>query len=309
MTISELQEKWNGINPYSGGYLLVSGEHPLLFHIGYSENGLKQFLVLNTGKVEMPLSSKAVHVERIQLRDGEYALRFSLCYESLDELFVKLCWDLMDASRHSSKPVDKIISQYNNWRRLFQQQAHSTLLSSSMQKGLLGELLYLSAAATELGWDDALSAWVGPEGCDQDFNFSDKWVEVKAVSISADTVSISSVQQLERNDMGMLVVYFIEKTSSGGASTITLPDTISAIKEQLASPEASDMLMCKLAKYGYCEKDADSYSSMHYRYAENRKYIVTDGFPKLTRDNIPTAVTNAQYSISLAMIDCFKSER
>lgn len=308
MTISELTEKWNEINPFSGGYLLVSGEHPLLFHIGYSENGLKQFLVLNTGKIEMPLSSKAVHVECIQLRDGEYALRFSLCYESLDELFVKLCWDLMDASRHSSNPLDKLISQYNNWRRLFQQ-AHSTLLSSSMQKGLLGELLYLSAVATERGWEEALRAWVGPEGCDQDFNFSDKWVEVKTVSVSADAVSISSVQQLERQDIGKLVVYFLEKTSSGGASTISLSGTISAIKEQLASQEASDMLVCKLAKYGYFEKDADSYSSIHYRYAENRTYTVTDGFPKLTRDNIPTAVTNAKYSISLAMIDCFKSER
>lgn len=34
-TINDLYEKWNSISPYTGGFLLVSDEHPLSFHIGY----------------------------------------------------------------------------------------------------------------------------------------------------------------------------------------------------------------------------------------------------------------------------------
>ena len=35
ISIKELHSKWNNISPLTGGFLLVSGEHPLSFHIGY----------------------------------------------------------------------------------------------------------------------------------------------------------------------------------------------------------------------------------------------------------------------------------
>lgn len=94
-TINDLYEKWNSISPYTGGFLLVSDEHPLSFHIGYLSDSQKCFIVLNTGKLEKISSSKAINVENILLSDNSYALRFSLNYASLDEIFVKLCWDLI----------------------------------------------------------------------------------------------------------------------------------------------------------------------------------------------------------------------
>lgn len=306
MTINELTAKWNSINPYTGGFLLVSGDHPLSFHIGYS-NGLKCFMVLDTGKVDSPISSKAVRAECIQLSDGDYALCFTLCHESLDELFVKLCWDLVDSSRSAANPVAKIIAQYNSWRRLFQQLG-TNLLSPSRQKGLLGELLYLSEAVDAYGKEDAVAAWVGPEGSDQDFNFMDKWAEAKAVPIAAENVSISSIQQLERSDVGELAVFFMDKTTSHGASTISLPEEVDAVKQKLDDAALIDSLACKLAKYGYFERDAEKYSDTRYRYAEQRKYSVGEGFPKLSRANIPQAVTSAEYTISLAMIEAFRTE-
>ena len=162
ISIKELHNKWNNISLFTGGFLLVSGDHPLSFHIGYVNGESKCFMVLNTGKVDRIPSSKAILAECVQTTMGEYALRFTLNYASLDELFVKLCWDLIDASKASSKPVEKIVVQYKSWMRLLQQ-ASAGLLSSSSQKGLIGELLYLEEQINTIGEATALKAWVGPE--------------------------------------------------------------------------------------------------------------------------------------------------
>ena len=75
MTINELQEKWNSISPYTGGFLLVSGNHPLAFHIGYYGEQMC-FMVLNTGKKSKINSSKAIHASCVQTDDNKYALQF-----------------------------------------------------------------------------------------------------------------------------------------------------------------------------------------------------------------------------------------
>lgn len=219
-TINDLYEKWNSISPYTGGFLLVSDEHPLSFHIGYLSDSQKCFIVLNTGKLEKISSSKAINVENILLSDNSYALRFSLNYASLDEIFVKLCWDLMSASKDDQKPIEKIVAQYKKWLRLLQQIGNG-LLPPHSQKGLIGELLYLADLIERHGEKKALGEWVGPEGADQDFNFEDGWAEIKTTIIAGTSVQVSSLQQFDRSDEGTLIVYFLDKTSSTGTTTIT----------------------------------------------------------------------------------------
>ena len=301
ISINELQGKWNNISPLTGGFLLVSGEHPLSFHIGYVNAENKCFIVLNTGNIDNIPSSKAICAENVSTADGGLALRFILNYPSLDELFVKLCWDLIDSSMTAEKPVEKIVSQYKSWMKLLQQ-ANASILPSSMQKGLIGELLYLEEKINEIGEEKALRAWVGPEGSDQDFIFDHSWSEVKATSISSDKVTISSVQQLERQEKGSLVVYFMDKTSAKGQQTRTLPDMVEKVKS-LLSVQYHDVLSCKLAKNGYFEKDIERYASYMYRLAEKRIFMVDTEFPRLTRDNIPVEVVNARYELSLSAID------
>lgn len=305
MTLTELTNKWAGISPFGEGFLLVPDNHPLSFHIGYDGQGHKCFVVLNTGKTDKIVSSKAISVRCALLTTGYYSLSFVLNYPSLDELFVKLCWDLMEASRESAEPVTSIINRYNSWLRLLQQAGHD-YLSAAEQKGLLGELISLEQSMDELGEADAVSAWVGPEGADQDFNFHNYWLEVKAVSIAADSVSIASIQQLDRNDHGILRVYFMDKTSSEGAQTVSLPEKVSAIRGKIQSARIADMFSCKLAKAGYFEKDVDHYNDSRYRMAEFRNYSVVDGFPRLTKSNIPTGISQAKYSINLAILESYR---
>ena len=304
MTIDELSAKWNSISPFSGGFLLVADDNSLSFHIGYQGDNQKCFMVLNSGKVDNLVSSKAIRVDCVPLSGGGCGLRFLLLLASLDELFIKLCWDLINASSNTPDPVAKVVSQYRSWMRLLQQ-AGNGIMDASRQKGLLGEMLFLSSAVDEYGSKEALQSWTGPEGSDQDYNFSDRWVEVKTVSIAADQVSVSSLQQLDRSDYGNLIVFFMDKTSSHGAKTISLPEAVASIIGKLCSDEEKDLFACKLAKYGYLEKDAASYAETRYQLAEKRQYSITPDFPRLTRGNTPTGIIKAEYSIDLAIIDPF----
>ena len=305
MTIGELTTKWNRISPFSGGFLLVADDNSLSFHIGYQGDNQKCFMVLNSGKIDKLISSKAIRVDCVPLENGGYALKFLLLKSSLDELFIKLCWDLIEASRDDPQPVEKIVSQYRSWMRLLQQ-AGSGIMDLSKQKGLLGELLFLSSAIDKYGSKEALQAWTGPEGCDQDFVFVNHWVEVKSVSIAADQVSISSLQQLDRTDEGELVVFFMDKTSSHGAKTISLIEEIGLINDKLRSNTEKDAFSCKLARYGYFEKDAALYSETRYSFAEMRRYTVSPDFPRLIRGNCSAGITKAEYCIDLAVIDAHR---
>ena len=304
ITINELQEKWNSISPYTGGFLLVSGNHPLAFHIGYYGEQMC-FMVLNTGKKSKINSSKAIHASCVQTDDNKYALQFLLNYSSLTELFIKLCWDLIDCSKNSPNPVDAIIDRFNAWIRLLQKKGEG-LLSSSAQKGLIGELLFLKESIISRGAQISLTAWVGPEGSDQDYLFESEWCEIKATTVASVSVSISSLQQLDREDFGRLIVYFMDKTTAKGERTVSLPEVVNDVKSILTTQSLIDVFSCKLAMYGYYFKDAERYTESRYRLAEKRTYEVRTGFPKLTRYNVPNGILNAVYELDFSSIDQFK---
>lgn len=304
-TIDELYEKWNSISPFSEGYLLVSGDHPLAFHIGYSGDSQKTFIVLNAGKIDNMSSSKAVQVNNVQLKDSTYALRFLLKYPTLDELFVKLCWDLMEASKESTQPLMALINQYKKWQRLLQQ-IREGLLSSSVQKGLIGEMLFLESRITCDGEFAAIKGWVGPEGSDQDFNYERFWAEIKTTTIAGTTITISSLQQLDRTDNGYLVVYYMDPTDSVGLQSVSLDEAVKKVSDLLTDNDVKNMFECKLARVGYQYRDAEKYHAHRYRCANSIIFAVSDDFPRLTKSCVPAEVVGAKYDLNLPAIERFQ---
>lgn len=305
-TINELFDTWNNITPYSEGFLLVSEDHPLSFHIGVHGEKEKIFVVLNTGKIDNIYSSEAVSAENIQLSNGSYALQFSLKRPSLTELFVKLCWDLMEVSRNAPDPLSQFITQYEKWQKLLQRVGDGGL-SIVEQKGLIGELLFIKERAAVEGIDATLTAWIGPEGADQDFDFPNYWVEVKSTTIDGNTFSVSSIQQLNRDTNGFIVVYFMDRTTSDGQNHISLTSLVEEIEHFLKSEKQKNIFACKLARIGYQDSDKDKYKKHKFRLEKHEFFKVTSDFPRLTRNNIPSEIVDATYNISLAAISSFKT--
>jgi len=306
-TIDELNEKWNSISPFSDGYLLVSGNHPLSFHIGYTGDSQKTFVVLNTGKIDKISSSKAVQVDNFPTRDGTYALKFLLKYPTLDELFVKLCWDLMESSRVDAQPLLRLIDQYRKWQRLLQQ-IREGLLPPSIQKGLIGEMLFLETRIPVEGELSAITGWVGPEGADQDFNYEHFWAEIKTTTIASSTVTISSLQQLDRNDRGYLIVYYMDSTDSVGLQSISLDEAVNKIMNRLTDSEIRNQFECKLARVGYQHRDAEKYHDHRYRCADSIIFSVTDDFPRLVKGNVLAEIVGAKYELNLPALERFQRQ-
>lgn len=304
MTLNDLQKKWNETSPYSGGFLQVSEEHPLSVHVGY-ENDQKCFVILDTGRIDDIDSSKAIDAVCIKISAEQFGLKFLLKYPSLDELFIKLCWDLMECSKDAEYPLDAVLERYSNWLILLQK-AKNGIMSVSRQKGLLAELLYLHDQIQQIGEEDALTAWVGPEGCDQDYVFPDRWSEIKATSKASNSVMISSLQQLDREDTGELIVYFMDKLSAQGDGDFSLPIVVEKVKDMIQLPHNRDLYECKLAMYGYYFKDEDQYCSSFYSLSERRAYEVNRSFPRLTVNSVPYEITEAKYRIDLASIESFR---
>ena len=288
-----------------GGFLLADSEHPIEFHLGY-DNGQRCFIVMNSGKVDDIVSSKAITAKNV-ITGNTKSLLFLLRYESLEDIFSNLCWDLITYTKQSDNPIKDLIDRFNNWQKLLQKLPNG-LMSANAQKGLIGELLYLEYLIDQNGVKHAFESWVGPDGSDQDFLLDDSWTEVKTTTISSDSINISSLEQLDRDDFGRLVVYFMDKVDSPNKSTITLGDIFERVFAKLTDSQYIDSLICKTSKVGFDIKNVEKYKTIHFKLVGSSCYAVRDEFPRLTKKNIPNGIISAGYSISLSSINNYRIE-
>jgi hypothetical protein len=103
---------------------------------------------------------------------------------------------------------------------------------------------------------DALRSWTGPDFNDRDFIFSDHWVEIKTKSLSSDTITISSIEQLDVNEEGYIVVYSIDKTSYDDERGFCLMDKVNELRKIIGSDfYALSIIENKLLLYGYSDNN------------------------------------------------------
>ena len=305
MTFSDFQARWKDIPYTENSYLSLGNVHPLNLQIGRTANYYKSLVVMNSGKIKDIPSSYAVRAVNPPLANGNYALEFQLVHDTFDEEFQRLCWDMIEVTIESPQPLKDMIARYMTWQKLLQYK-HTGVLSFENQKGLIGELLYLEELLASMDCAEAVNAWCGPEGSDQDYVMATTWTEIKTVALAATTVKISSLQQLDQEIDGILKVYVLEK-STEGPDRVTLPDVVSRIKSALAEePQVLDRFEMKLFKYGYRHVEEGEYRKNWFRLVESREFNVTNGFPKLTAENVPSGVEKCTYDLSLLSLEAFR---
>ena len=304
ISFSEFEKKWQKIPTTSNSYLGLGISHPLDLRVGYRNSGIKSLVVMNPEVALKIPAGKAIEAKYEALANGGTVLEFTLLNKEYEEEYIRLCWDMIDASEMSQQATKTMIQRYTYWMKLLSLRSES--FGFSQQKGLLGELLYLQESIERLGSEKALAAWQGPDGSDQDFLFESSWTEIKTVSMAADKVKISSMQQLEQEIPGELRIYVLEK-STEGPDRYNLVHTVNNIKEMLKSePHCGDQYAMKLYRYGYREKEVEHYKKYFFRLIDIRKYSVEEGFPKITRHNVDSAIVSCEYEISLPAIEPFR---
>ena len=196
-----LQRQWNSIGYKDGGFLQIDTHHPLEWYIGYQSISQKTLLLVCTTDIGTVESSKSMAVTRRKREtDNRWTLSFELLRNEQEGVFTTLCSDVIEYSRTASNEKEAltlVINRYKQWSRLLESQK-SGLMDENSRKGLFGELLFLQERIEKS--DSALTAvqgWIGANGADQDFIYEDGWYEVKSVGVSAASVTISSLEQLQ----------------------------------------------------------------------------------------------------------------
>ncbi|SHJ73891.1 Putative PD-(D/E)XK family member [Clostridium amylolyticum] len=304
----ELLEKWNSIPFYGGGFKRIDDTHPLEWYIGYEDINQKTLLLVTNFKPSNIASSKSIIASTGQRIDGKWALSLRLIKKHNEDVFIRLCWDIIEFSRDKffgQESIDYIVERYSQWLKLMEYE-RPDLMDELNRKGLLGEMLYLEKRIQN-GMDVqvAVEGWIGPDGADQDFVYADGWVEVKCTGPSSNAISISSAEQLDAELPGFLCVYFLDKTTLENSYGFTLMEKVEQLRCMLASnKKAKEVFENKIFKYGY--SDRQEYNDQKYRCNGVNNYKIDSNFPRLIKNNIPPEVEAVKYSISLSAIENWK---
>lgn len=306
ITTTELSIAWDSISPHQGDNIgrRADTSHPLDFFIGYDERSNMQLMLLSNFMPELPKSSQQIIVRGNKRVDGDYALCFSLVEKELRDLYVSLCWDMMDCTveiHEKRRGTLAALKRFRMWQKLFAEIKNKTL-SEFKVKGLIGELCVLKQICAPIyGLAKSVQGWAGPLGADRDFEFDDAWYESKAVSLSKESITISSLDQLDIDSPGYLILCRVEKTSEQDPNAISLKRLINNVCTELGTDERTvTIFKNKLALSNY--QETDELVETSYVLYRIEKYVVNSSFPRIRRCNVESAVTNGTYDLSIAAI-------
>ena len=304
ISMEKIDRTWAEIVPAKGQSIArrADSAHPLDFFIGYNENQNMQLMLLSDRDIPLPDSSRQILVCSNQRSDGRYAICFILTNSSLRATFISLCWDIMASTYTASDKVSgnlAAVRRFSGWLIMLAK-GKGQGLSEAQAKGLLGELLVLQQCCIPAyGFSKAVCGWLGPLYADRDFEFEDSWYEVKAVSASSETISISSFDQLDIEQAGQIVVCRLDKTSAADGNSISLNKIISEIcKANADSSSALSTFNLRLMLAGYSDHDPHAEDAYHFSGFEY--YNVTDTFPRIRKSELPKGIDGGEYKLTIA---------
>ena len=285
----------------------IDDEHILDLHIGLDEKGRKSIELRSMFKPVKVTGTSAIDVT--QYTKPEYnTIRFSLKDDDMSGLFYKFCEDIIEQTKDLKNEKDgykAITTRFFQWKKMFVL-SKNTFLTEPEIMGMIGEILFLRGPlADEIGLSEALKSWSGQELTHKDFSCSDKWYEVKTISRGNTTVRISSLEQLDSDKNGELIVYSLEKMSPA-YNGISLNKLILETRQMFLSADDADTFLAKVAMQGY--EYNNYYDEFVFEVSGLTRYKVTDQFPKLTHANVPKEITKANYDLVLAEIMSFSTK-
>ena len=211
--------------------------------------------------------------------------------------------DLVEAAEQPGDEgvgVTRLLARLSDWQQLLRRLSPRGL-SDEGQRGLWGELWTLrEVVAPALGMRDAVNAWRGPMGSDQDFQMGTICMEVKtSAAHDLDRVPIASERQLEVPEDVVLVLVGLSLDTRVRHGE-TLPDMIRAVRAAAAEAGCLSLLDDRLERCGYGVEDANLYGETGYSVRSFEPFRVGAGFPRLVSTDLPVGVSDVRYRISLA---------
>lgn len=286
-------------------FIRIGENHNISLYVGKDEMGRYAFDFRGRFKVLRTKSSEVISVTYINSGDENF-LRFSLETPALLEYFCTFCEDLITSTQVISDDetaYQTLRARYFSWKKLFKPN-HGNLTEIEIM-GLIGELLFLrDEMIPTKGLEAALDSWIGPEKTHKDFSYDNDWYEVKAINYGKESVHISSIEQLDGNSDGYLIVYSLERMSPS-FNGIKLNTLVNELIATIRPSHHKETFLAKLSLYGFDFSPENDNLVYDLKSVSSYRVDSTD-FPRVTKDLLPAPIIKVQYDIILSEIEKFK---
>lgn len=284
----------------NGYFTRIDDVHVLDLYLGLNEKGQYTLEYRGNFNIKEVKGSSAIGVSQGTTSSYSYLLIFLKDTDMFDT-FCALLDDIIETTRScpdNPSGYQVVINRLYSWKKMFSSKKKK--LDESAIMGLIGELTFLdNYMFSKYGKTKALEAWSGQELTHKDFSLENTWYEVKSIHSGKDSVKISSLEQLQSNNFGELVVIPLERMSPA-FNGVTLSKLANKIMKELDSDEDLDKFISKLSEQGFgFDSETDEFV---YQVLSIDRYAVNPDFPKIIRLEIPSAIVQAQYDISITSI-------
>lgn len=262
----------------------------------------KPDLELKTAKMKSKIIEKKEEFRLfVSLQDDDKVL-----YDIFD-IFVTDIVDHLEAVRDESEVVKIVGQRFNYWSELFKR-VQKNRLDEKWIRGFWGELYFIDKfLISKVGNEEAIKSWVGPEKTNQDFITNDNIFEIKTCLQNANTVKISSNNQLSRKMY--LTVLTVSKSSEVDKESLNIYDLIEEISTKLTNSVLLQMFQEKLLELElFPIENAKLYDAFSYKFENIEYYYVSDEFPFIDNQQVPSAVLKYSYELILSEINQFVTQ-
>ena len=228
------------------------------------------------------------------------------------EIFSELCCLLINASVNEDSEqgtLSVLLRRCMRWVNLLAGKRDNKL-SNSKQKGLIGELYFLSEILinqTNTSAEMALESWQGPLGGSKDFDLKKTQIEIKAKrTISKPKIKISSEDQLEENPETNLFLAVFGIDFSEEERSKDLNQWCLYVEQEIdkKNPNLISQFNNLIYEYGFDWED--DYSDSKWDIKEIVYYKVTNNFPKIVGSQLSSGIEDVSYVLDMNEIKDFE---
>ena len=304
MNLSEKFEKGEIFHTYQR----IDSEYHVNIFLGYNESGQMSMVITENGKESDIKSSKVINVKMTRRDDNKLAFSFDLLDNSYTSMFIIFCKDIILTCEKAGRDmaISSALIRWKYWKEMFGK-SKQNILEKIAIKGLIGELIVLRDYFMQTKDENtAIASWLGPLLGHKDFEIDKTWYEIKTINQNSVSVTISSLEQLESDFEGHLVIVRLEDTSTVSSKSININQIVISIVEKITDPDNMNLFLMKLGNVGY-EFDTE-YENYNFMYKGKETYIVGNEFPRLRRKEINQSIGNVKYTIMINGIMQFREE-
>jgi len=268
------------------------------------EGLLVGFNIPAPSKSDLP-QGKGFSITHVEEAKGEYSIWIGVSRNKSanTEMFILMAADLLATvnllKQDELQTYRLFVSRIKSWQQ-FMERPQLQRLSEEEEIGLVGELTvvekFIDAGVAP---DFIIEIWKGPANGLRDFIAQGLCIEVKStISTTSFSAQISSLEQLD--DLDSQSIYLAALRFCTQQEGRTLPQLVKTIRSKI-DEKGQVAFERSLLLAQYQEAFSDQYQKT-FMLIEERYFLMTESFPRITRSNTPLEIGSAKYEIEIDLI-------